>query len=160
MTERNPARARSRGGPVEAVAAAVAAARAAEDKQAFDIRILDVSKLIVITDFFVICSGNTERHVRTIVETVDSALGALGLRALRREGERDLRWVLLDFGDVVVHVFAAEERAYYELERLWKDAPDIAWNDEAAPPSSSTKATSGGAAPSVRSTTSRRRSRS
>lgn len=108
--------------------AAIVAARAASEKKAFDVRILEVGPLIFITDFFVIASGATERQVKTIVEEVDRAMTGIGLRSLRREGERDARWVLLDFGDVVVHVFTTADREYYELERLWSDAPEIAWS--------------------------------
>jgi ribosome-associated protein len=115
---------------VDSREAAVAAARAAADKQAEDIVILDVHDLIVITDFFVICSGSTDRQVKTVVEEVERALRGLGLRPVRREGEQESRWVLLDYVDVVVHVFADEERAYYELERLWADAPRVDWHDE------------------------------
>jgi ribosome-associated protein len=115
--------------PAETREAAVAVARAASEKQAVDIRILEVRELIVITDYFVICSGATERQVRTIVDEIDKTMAKLGMKAIRREGEREGRWVLLDFGDVVAHVFAAEERVYYELERLWKDAPEIAWSE-------------------------------
>ena len=102
---------------------AVAAARAAASKQGTDIVILDVRELIVITDYFVIAGGGTERQVRTVVEETEKALRALGVRPVRREGETEGRWVLLDYVDVVVHVFAEEERAYYDLERLWRDAP-------------------------------------
>lgn len=115
---------------------AVAAARAASEKQASDIRILDVSRQIVIIDHFVIASGATERQVRTIVDEVEKALAGLGRKPLRREGERDGRWVLLDLGDVVVHVFVEEERRYYELERLWKDAGEIEWSEAGSPDSS------------------------
>jgi len=108
---------------------AVTAARAAAEKQGEDITILDVRELIVITDFFVIVSGATSRQVRTIVEAVEAALRGLGVKPLRREGETEGRWVLLDYVDVVVHVFGAEERAYYDLERLWKDAATLAWRD-------------------------------
>ena len=107
---------------------ALAAARAAAGKQAADVTILDVHGLIVITDYFVICSGQTERQVKTIVEEVEKAVRALGERPVRREGEADARWVLLDFIDVVVHVFAEEEREYYDLERLWRDAPRVEWD--------------------------------
>lgn len=109
--------------------AAVAAARAAAAKQAEDIAILDVHGLIVITDYFVICSGATERQVRTIVEEVEKALRDLGRKPLRREGETESRWVLLDYVDLVVHVFADEEREYYDLERLWRDAPRVGFED-------------------------------
>ena len=114
-------------------AVAVASARAAAEKKANDVRILQVRDLLVITDYFVICSGATDRQVRTIVAEVEKTIGALGRKPVRREGERDLRWVLLDFGDVVVHVFTQAERDYYELERLWADAPIVEW-EEAAPP--------------------------
>jgi ribosome-associated protein len=107
---------------------ALVAARAAADKQAVDVTILDVSGLIVITDYFVICSGTSDRQVKTLVEEVEKAVRALGERPVRREGEGDARWVLLDYVDVVVHVFAQEEREYYDLERLWSDAPRLAWN--------------------------------
>ncbi len=110
--------------------AAITAARAASEKKAFDVRILEVGSMIFITDYFVIASGATERQVKTIVEEVERALNTIGLRVLRREGEHELRWVLLDFGDVVVHVFTNEDRQYYELERLWKGAADISWNDD------------------------------
>ena len=110
--------------------AAVAAARAAAAKQAEHITILDVHGLIVITDYFVICSGATERQVRTIVEEIEKALRDLGRKPVRREGETEKRWVLLDYVDLVVHVFTEQEREYYDLERLWGDAPRSAWEDE------------------------------
>jgi ribosome-associated protein len=110
--------------------AAVAAARAAAAKQAEHIAILDVHGLIVITDYFVICSGTTERQVRTIVEEIEKVLRELGRKPVRREGESEGRWVLLDYVDLVVHVFAEQEREYYDLERLWGDAPRSAWEDE------------------------------
>jgi ribosome-associated protein len=107
---------------------AVTAARAAAAKQAADVTILDVKGLIVITDYFVICSGQTDRQVKTIVEEVEKAVRELGEKPVRREGEADSRWVLLDYVDVVVHVFAEQEREYYDLERLWRDAPRVRWN--------------------------------
>ena len=116
--------------------AAVAAARSASAKQAEGVAILDVHGLIVITDYFVIASGETERQVRTIVEEVEKALRDLGRKPVRREGETECRWVLLDYVDVVVHVFAEEEREYYDLERLWRDAPRVDWNENGAARSS------------------------
>jgi ribosome-associated protein len=116
--------------------AAVAAARSASAKQAEGVAILDVHGLLVITDFFVIASGETERQVRTIVEEVEKALRELGRKPVRREGETEGRWVLLDYVDVVVHVFADEEREYYDLERLWRDAPRVDWTEKAAKSSS------------------------
>ena len=109
---------------------AVAAARAASDKQADDIVILDVHELIVITDFFVICSAGTQRQVKTVIESIeDRVRERLGVRPVRREGEAGAGWWLLDYVDVVVHVFGTEERAYYDLERLWSDAPRVGWED-------------------------------
>jgi ribosome-associated protein len=112
-------------------ATALAAARAAAEKQASDVVILDVRALIVITDFFVLASGGTQRQVRTIVDAVGRALRELGERPIRREGETEGRWVLLDYVDVVVHVFAQEEREFYDLERLWRDAPRVEWDAQA-----------------------------
>ena len=107
---------------------AVAAARAASEKQGQRIVVLDVRDLIVITDYFVIASGSSDRQVRTIQEEVERTLRGLGVRPVRREGEQDGSWVLLDFVDVVVHVFGEEEREYYDLERLWRDAPVVEWD--------------------------------
>jgi ribosome-associated protein len=106
---------------------AIVAARAAADKQATDILVLDVSKIIVITDHFVICTASTQRQIRTVIDAVEEALRDMGVKPLRREGEPEAGWWLLDYVDVVVHVFGEEEREYYELERLWSDAPTVAW---------------------------------
>jgi ribosome-associated protein len=111
---------------------AVATARAASEKQGSRIVILDVRDLIVITDYFVIASGSSDRQVRTIVEEVETALRGLGVKPVRREGENEGAWVLLDFVDVVVHVFGEEERDYYDLERLWRDAPVVEWEEAGA----------------------------
>ncbi|MCI0632905.1 MAG: ribosome silencing factor [Actinobacteria bacterium] len=111
--------------PPQSRTIALAAARAAAAKQADDVAILDVHGLIVITDYFVICSGRSEPQVKTIVEEVEKAVRELGERPIRREGDAEARWVLLDYVDVVVHVFAEEEREYYDLERLWRDAPRV-----------------------------------
>jgi ribosome-associated protein len=108
---------------------AVAAARAASEKQGERIAVLDVRDLIVITDYFVIATGVSQPQVKTLVEEVERALRELGMKPVRREGLEDRTWVLLDFVDVVVHVFAPEERDYYDLERLWADAPVLEWDD-------------------------------
>jgi len=108
----------------------LAAADAASSKKAERIVILDVSKQLVITDHFVICSGNTDRQVRTIAEEVERVMSSVFRRkAYRREGEREGRWVLLDYVDFVVHVFHKEDRDYYDLERLWKDARKIEYTE-------------------------------
>jgi ribosome-associated protein len=112
--------------------AAVAAARAAASKQGRDVVVLDVRDLIVITDYFVIASGSSDRQVRTMAEEIERAVKAEGLRPVRREGEREGRWVLLDFVDFVAHVFLDGDREYYGLERLWADAPPVEWEERAA----------------------------
>lgn len=101
------------------------AAQAAADKLARDIVAIDVSERLVLTDAFVICSAPNDRQVRAIVDAVGERMLQAGSKPVRREGERDNRWVLLDFGDIVVHVQHSEERAYYELERLWRDCPRV-----------------------------------
>ena len=107
---------------------AIAAARASSDKQADDVVILDVHELIVITDFFVICSAGSRRQIKTVIESVEERLRTqLDVRPVRREGEADAGWWLLDYIDVVVHVFGTDERSYYDLERLWRDAPRLGW---------------------------------
>ncbi|MEX0651708.1 MAG: ribosome silencing factor [Actinomycetota bacterium] len=106
---------------------AIAAARAAADKQATDIVVLDVHEIIVITDHFVICSAASERQIRTVIDAVEQALRDLGVKPIRREGEPEGGWWLLDYFDVVIHVFGEQERAYYDLERLWSDAPQVEW---------------------------------
>jgi ribosome-associated protein len=108
-----------------AVELTVAAARAAADLKAQEIIALDVSGQLVLTDAFVIASGTNERQVGAIVDAVEESLHELGAKPLRREGKSEGRWVLIDFGDIVVHVQHAEDRTYYALERLWKDCPVI-----------------------------------
>lgn len=111
----------------DAIAAARTAAAAIDDKKGEDIVLLDLSGLLVVTDVFVVASGTSNRHVKSLVEDAEEALRAVGRRPLRREGVDHGEWVLLDYGDVVVHVFDRQTRAYYELERLWADAPHIAF---------------------------------
>lgn len=95
---------------------------AAEDKKARDVRTLHLSELSIITDYFVICSGNSTTQVKAIADNVEEKLKEQGVLPLRREGMREGHWILLDYGSVVVHVFLEEERTYYNLERLWGDA--------------------------------------
>ena len=101
------------------------AALAAEDKIAQDVMAIDVSEQLALTDVFVIASANNERQVGAIVDAIEDKLREVAVSAIRREGAREGRWVLLDFGDIVVHVQHAEEREFYQLERLWKDCPEI-----------------------------------
>jgi ribosome-associated protein len=107
------------------------AARAASAKKAEDTVVLDVSGVLSITDAFVITSGSNRRQVLTIAEEVEAQVKAVGGPSpIRVEGVSDAQWVLLDYGDFVVHVFLDEIRRYYDLERLWADAPAIEWDDE------------------------------
>ncbi|WP_426566335.1 ribosome silencing factor [Angustibacter sp. McL0619] len=109
----------------------LAAAHAAADKLATDVVAIDVSDQLFITDAFLVASAPNDRQVNAIVDAVEEALRAVDAKPLRREGERDGRWVLLDYADVVVHVQHDEERTYYALERLWKDCPLIELPEEA-----------------------------
>ena len=101
------------------------AALAAADKLADGIIAYDVSEQLVITDAFVLCSASNDRQVRAIVDEVELRMRQAGAELIRREGEREGRWVLLDYLDVVIHVQHSEERIYYALERIWKDCPQI-----------------------------------
>lgn len=96
---------------------------AVDDKKAIEPVVLDVSELVQIVDYFVILSGANRRQVTTLVDEVEDKLREGGFRVLRREGVEEAEWVLLDFGDVVVHIFLEEIRRFYDLERLWADAP-------------------------------------
>lgn len=101
------------------------AARAADDKQAEDLVALDVSGPLPLTDVFLLATGRNERQVIAIAGEVEDKLIEHGVKPLRREGRSEGRWVLLDFGDLVVHVFHEDDRQYYQLERLWRDCPVI-----------------------------------
>ncbi len=101
------------------------AARAASGKLAEHIIAYDVSEQLIITDAFVLCSAPNDRQVKAIVDEIEDKLREKDAKPLHREGEREGRWVLLDYGDIVVHVQHDEERAYYSLERIWRDCPTI-----------------------------------
>lgn len=102
-----------------------AAAAAAEDKLAQDIIAFDVSELLAITDIFLLCSASSPRQVRAVQDAIEERMIELGAKAVRREGEREGRWVLLDFADIVVHIQHQDERVFYALERLWSDCPVV-----------------------------------
>jgi ribosome-associated protein len=101
------------------------AAMAAADKLATEIIAYDVSEQLVFSDAFLLCSAANDRQVKSIVDEIELKLSQAGAKPIRREGEREGRWVLLDYADIVVHVQHAEERVFYSLERLWKDCPII-----------------------------------
>lgn len=108
---------------------AVAAARAADGKGATDVVVLEVGPLLGICDYFVVASAANDRQVKAVVEAVEERLRTTFDRRPRAvEGADARRWVLLDYGDVVVHVFHADERSYYRIERLYGDAPRLDWN--------------------------------
>ena len=112
---------------------ATIAAQAAADKLGEDIVIIDVSEQLVVTDCFVVVTASNERQVGAIVDAVEETLLKQKVKAVRREGAREGRWVLLDFIDVVVHVQHSDERSFYDLPRLWRDCPRIDFVDSSAP---------------------------
>jgi ribosome-associated protein len=99
---------------------------ALEDKRAVDLVTLDVSGLTLMTDLLVICTGTSNVHIRSLAESVIERLKEVGIKGIRAEGLQEGRWVLIDYGDVIVHVFAEEERAFYRLEEFWQDARPLA----------------------------------
>ncbi|WP_144718319.1 ribosome silencing factor [Agrococcus jejuensis] len=109
-----------------------AAAKAADGVMGTDIVGLDVSERLPLTDAFLLATGTSERQVSAIARAIEDDLFELGAKPLRREGRADGRWVLIDLGDLVVHVFHEDERQYYQLERLWRDCPAIALDLPAA----------------------------
>jgi len=115
-------------------ALAVTAARAADDKQGHDIVVIDVGDVLPITSLFVVASASNSRLVRTIADAVtESVRNATGRSPVRSEGMAEAQWILVDYGDVVVHVFAEETRRYYEIERLYRDRPIIEWRPAGHP---------------------------
>jgi ribosome-associated protein len=101
------------------------AARVALEKKAGDLVVLDVQRVSSVTDYFLICSGQSRTHLRTITDAIRSELKGEGVQPRHAEGVAESGWVLLDYGDVLMHVFLEDTRAYYALERLWGDAPAL-----------------------------------
>ncbi|HEX2253358.1 MAG TPA: ribosome silencing factor [Thermoanaerobaculia bacterium] len=101
------------------------AVTAADDRKAVELKVLDLAKVTDFTDYFLICSGTSDRQVQAIADAVDERLRAEKVRPLHREGMSTGHWVLLDYGDFIVHVFDEETRRFYGLERLWSDAPEV-----------------------------------
>jgi ribosome-associated protein len=116
-----------------AIDLALIAADAAAEKLGSDIVLIDVSDRLALTDVFVIVTGSNERQVEAIVDSVEEKLRGVGVKPLRREGRREGRWVLLDYSEIVVHIQHAEERVFYDLERLWRDCPTIPFDRPGAP---------------------------
>lgn len=110
----------------------IAAARAAATKNALDTVVLEVGDIIAITDYFVITSATNTRQVKAIAEEVEHQLKQIGVSPSQTEGLSDATWILMDYGGFIVHVFLADTRAYYSLERLWADAAAVGWEETAA----------------------------
>jgi ribosome-associated protein len=103
------------------------AADIAYEKKASDVLLLDIRDVSTIADYFVICSGNNTRQITAIADALDEELEKQGARVLHREGVAETGWVLLDFGDIIIHIFGAKEREYYRLERLWNEAKTVVY---------------------------------
>jgi len=101
-------------------------ADAALEEQAIDLVILDVNEKTIIADYFVICSGRNLVQIRSIAENVENFMDALGVNVLRKEGHQEGKWIVLDYGSTILHIFRQEERDYYKLENLWADARKVA----------------------------------
>jgi ribosome-associated protein len=110
---------------LEAVEKARRAVELVADKQATDITMLDIRRVSNFADYFVLCTAGTDRQMRAVYESVDESLGHEGVPLIRREGTPESGWVLLDFGDVIVHVFSPDQRDYYRLDTLWKEAVPV-----------------------------------
>ena len=127
----------SRPDDVTSLDLALAAARSADDKQGRNIVVLDVGPVLHITDYFVVIDAPNRRLVRTLVDEVEQSVRAMSGRSpLRTEGLKEHQWVLVDYGDVVVHVFLDEVRRFYEIERLYRDVASVAWSADHGGPSS------------------------
>lgn len=105
------------------------AVKAMEDKKAEDIKVIDIHEVSVIADYFVIASGNNQNQVQAIVDNVEETLGRAGFEPKQIEGNRNSSWILMDYGDLIVHIFDQENRLFYDLERIWGDGKIIDCND-------------------------------
>jgi len=99
------------------------------DKKAVDLKVLEIGSLTTLADYFVICSGTSTPHMKAIADEIDDKLSEVGEHPLGREGANTAYWILLDYGSVIVHIFNAESREFYSIERLWSDATEIDVND-------------------------------
>jgi ribosome-associated protein len=112
---------------LESLQLAKAAVDIASDKKASDVLLLDIRDITTIADYFVICNGSNTRQIQAIAESLQEELKKQGAQLLYREGVADTGWILLDFGDVIIHIFGPKEREYYRLERLWSEAKTVVY---------------------------------
>lgn len=99
--------------------------KALDDKKGVDIKVIDISTVSVLADYFIIANGNSDSQVRALVDNVEESLGKAGFELKQREGYNAGNWILLDYGDIIVHVFDKENRLFYDLERIWRDGKSI-----------------------------------
>ena len=125
LNERNAAPENTESGKDRSAALAKIAIEVLEDKKAEDIRVIDISDLSVLADFFIIATGNNRTQVQAMADEVEQKLGRAGAVPKQIEGYQAANWVLLDFGDVIIHIFDAQNRLFYDLERIWKDGRQI-----------------------------------
>jgi ribosome-associated protein len=125
------------------------AARIAEDNRAKEIVVLDLRQATPLLDFFVIATANSRRQSHAIASEIDAEMKKLGERKLGLEGSEEGRWILIDYGDFVVHIFSAEGRSYYALEEIWGDAPQLEWKSDEPRPRSDSQTSTPPAAPSA-----------
>jgi ribosome-associated protein len=118
---------------------ALLAAQAADDKKAGHIMIMDLKKLTPMADYFVICQGESTPQVRAIAEAVEQAMEEHGLRHIHKEGISNSRWILLDYGGIIVHIFHKEAHSFYHLERIWGEAKEVKWEAKPAPAKAKTR---------------------
>lgn len=110
---------------INAMKAVEIAYKALEDKQAVDIRVLDIREVTVMADYFIIAHGNNPNHIKALIDTVDEKLSEAGYFMKHAEGMNSPSWTLLDYGDVIVHVFSKDDRLFYDLERIWSDGKPV-----------------------------------
>ena len=125
LNERNTAPDNTESGKDRSAALAKIAIEVLEDKKAEDIRVIDISDLSVLADFFIIATGNNRTQVQAMADEVEQKLGRAGAVPKQIEGYQAANWVILDFGDVIIHIFDAQNRLFYDLERIWKDGRQI-----------------------------------
>ncbi len=125
LNERNAAPENTESGKDRSAALAKIAIQVLEDKKGEDIRVIDISDLSVLADYFIIATGNNRTQVQAMADEVEQKLGRAGAVPRQIEGYQAANWVLLDFGDVIIHIFDAQNRLFYDLERIWKDGRQI-----------------------------------